>query len=74
MKGVDVLRVQSEKFKLDCKAFAALVGLTQVGGKSQGIAAEVLEVLGEAAAAIEPRQGTLDNPAHRQHNEAAGVV
>ena len=38
------------------------------------IAAEVLEVLGEATAAIEPCQGALDNPAHRQDNEAAGVI
>ena len=40
----------------------------------QGIAAEVLEVLGEAAAAIEPGQGTLDNPAHRQHHEAVRLL
>jgi len=30
------------------------------------IVAEVLEVLDEVAAAIEPRQSTRDNPAHRQ--------
>jgi thioesterase domain-containing protein len=42
--------------------------------KCQSVAAEVLEVFGEATAAIEPRQGTLDNPAHWQDHEAVRLV
>jgi len=40
----------------------------------ESITVEVLEILGETAAAIEPGQGTLDNPAHRQDHEADRVV
>jgi len=38
------------------------------------IVGKVLEVLGQPTAAIEPCQGALDHPAHRQHDEAFGLV
>jgi hypothetical protein len=42
--------------------------------KGQCIAAEVLEVFGEATAAIEPGQGAFDDPAHRLDHEAARLI
>ena len=35
---------------------------------------QVLEVFGQATATIEPCQGALDHPTHRQHDEAFGLV
>ena len=40
----------------------------------QRVVGEVLKILGQPTAAIEPCQGTLDHPTHRQYLESLGLL
>ena len=40
----------------------------------QRVVGEVLKVFGQPTATIEPCQGALDHPAHRQHLEPFGLI
>ena len=42
--------------------------------EGKGVAGDVFPVLGEAAAAVEPGQGALDDPAARQQHKAFRLV
>ena len=42
--------------------------------KSECVSGEIFEILGQAATAIEPREGALDNPASRQKLKPFGVI
>ncbi len=42
--------------------------------EGEGVAVEVLPVLGQSPAAVEPSDGTLDDPAFGQHDEALGLI
>jgi hypothetical protein len=42
--------------------------------ESEGFSVEAFPILGEPAAAIEPRDGAFDNPPFGQHDKAFGVV
>src|SRR3979490_647006 len=42
--------------------------------KSECVLGEIFEILGQAATAIEPREGALDNPASRQKLKPFGVI
>src|ERR1700730_9495879 len=42
--------------------------------KSECVSGEIFEILGQAATAIEPREGALDNPASRQRLKPFGVI
>jgi len=42
--------------------------------EGEGISVEVLPVLGQPAASVQPGDGAFDDPAFRQHDEAFGPV
>ncbi len=42
--------------------------------KDKGVEAEVFEILGQPAAAIEPSESALDNPTSRQKRKPFGLV
>src|SRR6202035_2361558 len=42
--------------------------------KSECVSGEIFEILGQAATAIDPREGALDNPASRQKLKPFGVI
>jgi hypothetical protein len=42
--------------------------------KSECVSGEIIEILGQAAAAIKPREGAFDNPTARQKLKRLGLA